>query len=72
MFLQEEMVLCLATDKLVCLPIEEEEVAKEEEEEEVDEEEEVEEKGTEGVEVIEVTNTLVKVQTACGKDGQME
>lgn len=57
MFLQEEMVLCLATDKLVCLPIEEEEV---------------EEKGTEGVEVIEVTNTLVKVQTACGKDGQME
>ena len=49
-----------------------EEVAKEEEEEEVDGEEEVEEKGTEGVEVIEVTNTLVKVQTACGKDGQME
>lgn len=56
------MVLCLVKDKQVGLLIEAEGVAEgREEEEEVEEE----------MERVEVTNNLVKVQTAKGKDGGM-
>lgn len=52
------MVLCLVKDKQVGLQIEAEEVAEGREEEEE-------------VEGVEVTNNLVKLQTAKGKDGGM-